>query len=85
MIFNLATETKTYTDLTGRFPHQSSRGNNYICVVYNYNGNTILAHPMKNREADTIINACNTIHTCLRDNWIVSTHYILDNECSQSF
>jgi hypothetical protein len=85
MIFNLATETKTYTDLTGRFPHQSSRGNNYIFVAYNYDGNAILAHPMKNREADTIINAWNMIHTRLRDNGIVSTHYILDNECSQAF
>ena len=54
-------------------------------VAYNYDGNAILAQPMKNREAGTIINTWNTIHTRLRDTGIVSTHYMLDNECSQFF
>ena len=36
-----------YTDLTGKFPYRSSRGNNYIMVAYNYDGNAILAEPVK--------------------------------------
>jgi len=28
--------SKAYTDLTGRFPFQSSRGNNYLFVLYDY-------------------------------------------------
>ena len=31
-----------YTDQTGRFPCQSTRGNNYIFICYDYDGNTIL-------------------------------------------
>ena len=84
-IFNMATDAKVYTDLTWRFPHQSSRVNNYILVVYNYDGNTILAEPMKKRETDTIIKAWNKLHSCLYNNGIVTTYYILDNECSTAF
>ena len=36
-----------YMDLTGRFPYKSSRGNEYILISYNYDGNTILAEPLK--------------------------------------
>ena len=31
-----------YTDLTGRFHYQSSRGNKYVVVAYHYDGNVIL-------------------------------------------
>ena len=85
MIFNITNEIKTYTDLTGRFPRQSSRGNNYIFVAYNYDGNTILVEAMKNREADTIIATWNRIHRHLKNSDITTTHYILDNECSLAF
>ena len=37
----------TYTDLTGKFPNHSSRGNNNIMVACNYDGNAILAEPVK--------------------------------------
>ena len=47
MIYDVEEMMKTYTDLTGRFPRQSSRGNNYIFVAYNYDGNAILAEPIK--------------------------------------
>lgn len=38
-----------YMDLTGRFPYQSSRGNNYLMVVYKYDANAILVEALKNR------------------------------------
>ena len=34
--------TTAYQDLTGRFPHKSSRGNEYLLVVYDFDSNTIL-------------------------------------------
>ena len=48
IIINLAKEAKIYTDLTGRFPHQSLRGNNYIFVAYNYDSNIIFIKAMPN-------------------------------------
>lgn len=82
VIFDLGQTAKTYTDLTGRFPHQSSRGNNYIFLAYNYDGNAILVEAMPNREADNIIAAWEKCHSRLHKNGISTTHYILDNECS---
>ena len=38
---------KSYSDQTGRFPYQSSRGNKYICVTYNYNANAFLFELLK--------------------------------------
>ena len=46
---------KAYTDLTGRFPVQSLRGNNYILICYTYDGNAILSEPLKNRTAPEMI------------------------------
>jgi hypothetical protein len=37
------------TDLPGRFPLTAARGNAYIFVLYDYNSNSILAVPIKNR------------------------------------
>ena len=44
-------EEVAYTYLTGRSPYRSSRGNEYILVGYHFDGNTILAEPIKNRQA----------------------------------
>ena len=57
VIYSLTTveELKiAYTDLTGRFPVQSSRGNNYILVAYHPDANAILVAPLKNRTAPEI-------------------------------
>ena len=85
IILDMAKEATTYTDLTGHFPYQSSRGNTYIFVAYNYDGNAILVEPMPNREADTIILCWKKCHDHLINNGVATTHYILDNECSKAF
>jgi hypothetical protein len=41
---------KVYTDLTGRFSTTSSKGNKYVLIVYEYDGNAILAEPTKLRS-----------------------------------
>ena len=46
-----------YMDLTGRFPYQLIRGNNYLMVSYNYDANAILVKALKNRQAASIVNA----------------------------
>ena len=43
-----------YTDLTGRFPMRSSRGNQYISVEYHYDGNYILGKAIKDRKSGTL-------------------------------
>lgn len=54
-----------YSDLPGRFLTPSSRGHNYLLVVYDYDSNAIIAEPMKNRQAATIVAAYKTIHSLL--------------------
>ena len=84
-IIDIPTKKTAYTDQTGRFPCQSSRGNNYFFVCYNYDGNTILVEPIKNRETDTIITAWKKCHGRLVNNGEDIKKYILDNECSLKF
>jgi hypothetical protein len=38
-----------YTDQTGRFTMVSSKGNKYIMVLCEYDGNTIMTEPITNR------------------------------------
>ena len=52
--FTLLKNTTAYTDLTGRFPIQSTQGNNYILLTYNYDSNCILVAPLKNKDLHKI-------------------------------
>ena len=81
-IIDLDRKQTTYTDQTGRFPAQSSRGHNYVFVCYDYDSNAILVEPLKNREADSIANAWKKCHGRLTKNGHLCKKYILDNECS---
>jgi hypothetical protein len=42
---------KKYIDQTGRFPVVSIKGDKYIMVLYQYDGNTIIADTIKNRTS----------------------------------
>ncbi len=55
-----ASETM-HTDQTGRFPATSSKGNQYIMVLVEVDGNYIDAEPMKNRTEESIIKTYNTV------------------------
>jgi hypothetical protein len=49
-VYVAAMETgKIYTDLTGSFPSTSLSGNTYILVLYDYDSNSVLSAPVKNR------------------------------------
>ena len=83
LIEDFHTASKAYTDLTGRFPFQSSRGNNYLFILYDYDGNAILAEPIKNRQAGTIKAAWQKLHSRLKLSGNKPLLYIMDNECSR--
>jgi hypothetical protein len=42
MLIPFTAKNTAYHDLTGQFPHRSSRGNEYLIVVYNHDSNSIL-------------------------------------------
>jgi hypothetical protein len=48
---------KMHSDQTGRFPAMSSKGNQYIMVLVEVDGNYINAEPMKNKSEGSIIKA----------------------------
>ena len=61
----ILTETdlqKSYSDQTGKFPLQSSRGYNYVMILYDYDSNVILSKPLKTRQASELTTAWSSLH-----------------------
>jgi hypothetical protein len=75
--------SNAYFDMTGRFPHRSTRGNKYIMVGYHYDSNSILAKPMKDRNAASMVTVWNELHQIYKKAAVAPHIYILDNEFSQ--
>ena len=73
---------KLYTDLTGRFPVQSSRGHKYILVAYNFDSNSIHVKPLKSRHDHDTIKAYEEIYTMLTSRGLKPQLHWLDNEAS---
>jgi len=73
----------SYSDLTGRFPVQSSRGNNYILALYDYDSNAILVEPLRNRQDTTILAAYQKSLDTLRRAGCPPKVHRLDNEASK--
>ena len=73
---------KSYSDQTGKFPEQSSRGFNYVMILYNYDSNNILSTPLRTRQASEITAAWEKLHTRVETNGYAPELRILDNECS---
>jgi hypothetical protein len=71
-----------YHDLTGRFPHRSSRGINYLLVVYNHDSNSILHCVLKHKTGTEIKRGWLHIHKKLAKGGNQPKIYILDNEAS---
>lgn len=74
--------SKTYSDQTGRFPVPSCQGNNYIFVLYHYNANGILVHPLKNRSGPEIAQAWSQCTAIFNNTALKPDIHIMDNECS---
>ena len=75
---------KLYTDLTGRFQVQSSRGHKYILVAYNYDSNSIHVRPLKSRNDNDTIQAYEDIYNMLKQRGQKPRLHWLDNEASKA-
>jgi hypothetical protein len=57
-VLDILIETgRIYTDQTGNFPNVSQRGNKYLMVLYDYDSNSILVGPLRNRTDAQMIAA----------------------------
>jgi hypothetical protein len=71
-----------YTDLTGKFPVRSSRGNSYVMVCYVYHCNYFKVIPMKSRSASEWVKPYDTVHQELTVKGFKPKLQNLDNEAS---
>jgi hypothetical protein len=86
MVKVIHAHTTMYTNQTGCFPVQSSRGNKLLMVLFEVDGNYINAEPMKDSYDNSLIKAYHTL-------WVQKTKsgkvrpmvHILDNEASARF
>ena len=72
------------TDLPGRFPFISSWGNNYIFVLYDYDGSAILTAPIKSRQTNHLIAGYDICYIQLKRARIIPTLQLLDNKISKN-
>jgi hypothetical protein len=76
-------EGQIYTDQTGRFPVVSSRGNKYIMILYDYDSNSILAQPIKDRTSPELLEAFQVMEQELVARGLTPTLMKLDSEASK--
>ena len=74
---------KTYSDQTGKFPHMSTRGNQYVFTMYDYDANAILLEPLISKQSKEIAEVFTTCHNRLTLHGHKITLHILDNECGE--
>ena len=79
-----ATKKSMYTDQTGRFPITSSRGNKYIMVAVEMDGNYIDAEPMRSRTTKDLITAYQAIFGRWKATSVICPNWhVLDNEAPE--
>jgi hypothetical protein len=69
-----------FTDLTGKFPVRSSKGNSYVMVCYIYDCNYVKVIPMKSRSASEWDKAYDSVHQELTVKGFKPKLQTLDNE-----
>jgi hypothetical protein len=78
----LVDQGQLYTDLTGKFPVRSSKGNSYPMVCYVYECNCVKVIPIKYRYASEWVKVYDTIHQELTAKGFKPKLQTLDNETS---
>ena len=79
-----ATKKSMYTDQTGRFPLTSSRGNKYIMVAVEMDGNYIDAEPMRARTTKELVAAYQAIFKQWKATGVICPNWhVLDNEAPE--
>jgi hypothetical protein len=73
-----------YSNQTGKFNIPSSKGNNYIFCLYNYDSNFIFPIPIKNQTQESILSAYKEVFDTgtLKQAGLQPNLTRLDNECS---
>jgi hypothetical protein len=71
-----------YTDLTGRFPTTSLSGNKYILILYDYDSNSVLSAPTKNRGDKDMVHAFDLLIQSLIIRGLKPHLQRLDNDAS---
>jgi hypothetical protein len=61
-ILGTKNQGQLYTDLTGKFPMRSSKGNSYVMVCYVYDCNYIRVIPTRSRSASEWFKSYGHIH-----------------------
>ena len=74
---------RVYTDQNRRFLVTSISGQKYICILYEYDVNAILAKPIKSRTGTDILCAYTKIHTFITKQGFKPRTHWLDNEAAQ--
>jgi hypothetical protein len=80
----LVDQGQLYTDLTGKFPVRSSKGNWYVMVCYVFDCNYVKVLPMKSRSASEWVKAYDLIHQELTAKGFKPKLQTLDNEASMA-
>ena len=75
-------EGKIYSDLCGRFPITSRRGNKYIYAMYLYDCNAILTTAMNNINDREMIRDFTSLTEDLKSRGIHPSFHFMDNEAS---
>ena len=70
------------TDLTGRFPVTSNRGNKYLFILYYYNSNIIPVITTKNRKYKEFIRVFQDLQKHLTTRGLNTNYMYLYNEAS---
>jgi hypothetical protein len=78
----LVDQGQLHTDLTGKFPVRSRKGNSYVVVYYVYDYNYVKVVPMKSRSASEWVNAYDHIHQELTAKGFKPKLQTLDSEAS---
>jgi hypothetical protein len=68
------------SDLPGRFPFTSNKGNNYIFVMYDFDTNSIIGKLVKSRDADQLVFGYQQCYDELREGNVTPILHRLDNE-----
>ena len=86
-VYTMVTDTvqptnQTHSDLTGSFPHISSKGNKYLLIMYHVDANAILVEPLKSRHGPEIHRAHKTLFARFKKAGCKPKLHRLDNEAS---
>ena len=74
--------SKAYGDITGRFPYLSSRGNQYILIIYDHDSNAICFEPLKDRKFPEIKRGWLKLNVILTKGGNEPKIYVMNNEDS---